>query len=485
MKINKRLHKRSNDLVEKAVKAFVDAHNKENIFSKAALTSEVSDEAGNLAQTVIIEVANRIEDFAEIISNNGFDVNKQKNITLADLDNEIAALRNEKIGELSLSQDNSMSSLGFLISQTITRLVTKVEFDSLEAWQMVSKDLQMEEGQVIYQVVLGLMGHGAGRIPEGGEYKTFSLSSTEENIKTSSGKVGVYATYSEEAARRAGMQAIKLITEAAVADISRFKTFEAISLLEANAKTVLDGLDPTKMPSGRSFKKPEVANGTLLMRDLENFFCKAQMNGHDVDVVFIHPLAYSIFYKEPAIKEWMKETANVQFLVPKKKQTIYHNLITKLTKTTTGTAQAAKGVEINVPNLLTGKTFNIVVTPMVKYHGTVGPIFEPTTRYTENPKPQYTETRPYPCTDILLIDSERALSYVHDGRGIICDKVEDRMRDLTKIKFKTYYSFILDKDHGVYAFRNISITDDVYNPYKNPVHVINHSDVFPSEKVGA
>ena len=58
------------------------------------------------------------------------------------------------------------------------------------------------------------------------------------------------------------------------------------------------------------------------------------------------------------------------------------------------------------------------------------------------------------------------------------DKIEDRLHDVTQIKFRAYYNFLLDKDHGIFAFRNISVTDDVFNRYINPKVVINHADLW-------
>lgn len=486
--LNKRIYEYSQAIMEKALQDFAYAQEKDRCLDKRVLESLVVDEDTNEAKPYALEVVSRIEDFANIIFKDGFDVNTQKHVTLNELSDMMEELIRKEVvlsdgSTKMLGKDFSLSTLGFAVSQTITRLVSKMEYHDLDAWMLVSRDVVMEDGSVFYNVVVGNRGEAATtRVAEGGEYNTFHLESTEDYIKTSGGKVGVMVSYSEEAAKRCGVQAIKMLTEAAIVDMKRFKSIEAIRLLEANARTYFDGLDPKKMPSGTSLQKPADKNGALIFKDLEEFMCDAQANGFNIDVIFVHPLALKVFYREPAVKEYLEKTANVLYLVPKKRQTIVQNILTKLSKKTSGTQQAAEGEEFNVPQLLTNKQLNIVVTPMVKYHKITEDILEPATRYTASPKVQYKydseKPRLYPCTDILLVDSSRALTHSHDGRGIMSDKIENRLRDVTIIKFKTYYNFLLDKDHGVFAFRNISVTDDVFNRYKEPVVMINHSDLW-------
>lgn len=493
--LNKRIYEYSQAIMEDALQDFIYAQSKNKVLNQSVLKDGVvEDEKGN-QKPFIFEAAARIEDFANIIYKDGFDVNQQKQLTIAELSDMMEEFINTEVtlsdGSIKrLGKDFALSTLGFAVSQTITRLVSKMEYNDLDAWMLVSRDMIMEDGAVYYNVVYGQTGEAATtRIAEGGEFNTLTLESTEDYIKTSGGKVGVMVAYSEEASRRCGIQAIKMLTEAALIDMKRFKTIEALRLLEANARTYFDGLDPKKMPSGTSLQNPNVKNGAVIYKDFETFMCDAQSFGFNIDVIFLHPLALKIFYREPAIKEYLEKTANILYLVPKKRQTIAQNLLTKLTKTTSGTQKAAEGEEFKVPQLLANKQLNVVVTPIVKYHKITEDIMEPTTRYSAVPKVQYaadsSKPRLCPCTDILLVDSSRALTHSHDGRGIMSDKIEDRLHDVTQIKFKAYYNFLLDKDHGIFAFRNVSVTDDVFNRYKQPEVIINHADLWKDATPGA
>lgn len=485
--LNKRIYEYSQAIMEDAIKCLADSQKSYKAFNATALSAMVEDDTNQ--KPYLIEVASRIEDFANIIYNGGFDINSQKYLTMHELSDMMEELVRTEVtlsdgSRKMLGKDNSLSTLGFVVSQTITRLITKMEYHDLEAWMLVSREMNIPDGAVWYNVTVGTRGEAATtRISEGGEFNTLHLESTEEAIKTSGGKVGVMVSFSEEAARRCGLQAINMLTEAAIVDMKRFKSIEAIRMLEANAHTYFDGLDPLKMPSGVSLQSPSTKNGAILFRDLEAFMCDAQNLGFNIDVIFIHPLAYKIFYREPAIREYLDRVANIQYLVPKKKQTVYHNFLTKMTKKVSGTQKAAEGETFNIPQLLSGKLLNVVVTPIVAYHPIEADIMKPETRYTANPVVQYkynpSSKRLYPCSDILLIDSSRALTYSSDGRGVISDRIENRLQDTTIIKFKEYYNFLLDKDHGVFAMRNISLADDTFNPYKNPAVVINHSDLFP------
>jgi hypothetical protein len=211
---------------------------------------------------------------------------------------------------------------------------------------------------------------------------------------------------------------------------------------------------------------------------MEKFFAETQARGFDVDVIFINPLAYQIFLYEPNVRAYIEKTAGVHFLVPKKRNTIFHNQFTRMTKVTSNTQKAAEGSEVIAPNLIMNKPLNIIVTPIVKFHTKGETIFTPATRYTS--KPVVSQAAPNNCADIILVDSSRALTYVHDGRGIMSDTIENKLRDVTQIKFKTYYSFLLDRDHGVFAFRNINITDDIFDPYQKVVATMSHADIWPA-----
>ena len=428
-----------------------------------------------------IDFVKRIEDFSEIILNDGFDVETQRKFTMKDLSLEIEKTAMEFSEKTGTSiKDFSASSLGFFSEQIINRVITKIQYNDFEAWQFVSKELKLEDSTVFYTVVVGENGSPAtSRVAEGGSFKTINLDSSEDYIKTAKGKVGVMVSVSEEALRRNGIAFLNALISAAINDMKRYKSFEAIKLLEAHAKTALDGLDtsnPKLKPSGRSFENPSVKNGTMLLGDLEKFLYQAQTSHFNIDVIFLHPLAYNVIYKEPNVRQYLKETANIRFMIPTKVETVYQNVLTKW-KHSTGEA-VYKTKKESVPQLIQNKNLNIIVTPLVSFFPKGSTVYTPKSRFTKNPQSQYANVSAN-CTDILLCDSSRALTYVHDGRGIVSDKVEDRLVDVTHIKFKENYSFVLDKDHGVFAFRNITVTDDIYDPTANqPIIALKRDEVF-------
>lgn len=485
MRLKNRLFEISADTLKEALQSFGNAQRDAKVFVADKLKQNIihqptedGQEPVDTGVPAIVEVVQMIEDFALTIFNNGFDAQTQEQVTVNDLsermENFLLDAKNAGI-----AKDFSVNSLGFVVQQTITRLVSMMEQPELEAWMLVSREMIMKQGSVLYNVMVGTDGHATARIAEGGEYNTFRLESTEDYVKTSGGKVGIMAQYSEEALQHAGVQAIKMLTDAALNDMKRFKSLEALHILEANAMDYFDGLDPDKMPSGRSYKDPKKANGTLLMRDMEKFFADTQARGFDVDVIFISPLAYQIFLHEPNVRAYIEKTAGVHFLVPKKRNTIAFNQFTRMTKVTSNTNKAKEGNEVIAPNLILNKPLNIIVTPIVKFHAVGETIYKAATRYTAHPVVAH-ETAPNNCADVLLVDSSRALTFVHDGRGVMSDTISDNLRDVTKIKFKTYYSFLLDRDHGVFAFRNINITDDVFDPIQKLNVTIGHSEIWPA-----
>lgn len=489
--MSKRLFEHTEKEMKDALQSFVYTDKERQVFTKNILKETITNDEEQ--STVVLDVVSKIEDLANIIVNDGFDVENQKFINISDFGDMIEDLANteyelEDGRKTKLLKDSSVSSLGFFIQQTINRVVTKIEYPELEAWMLVSQDMKLEDGTVIYNVVVSEQGNEATtRVAEGGDFKTLQLESTEDYIKTNKGKVGVYVEYFDEAARRNGVQIIKMLVEAAIADIKRFKTREALELLECHAKNYYDGLNTSgtgsaginvPAPTGRKYTDPKTKNGALLFTDIAKFMREAQTAGFDIDIIFLHPLAYGVFYNEPNVRNYLKENANVHYLVPKKRRSIALNAVTKFAKKRSPQAATIEGEQFDVPQLISGKKLNVVVTPMVSFFAPHSLISLPKTRFADKPTQWYSDSGAYPVTDILLCDSSRALTHVHDGRGIISDKVEDKLRDVTRIKFKTYYQFLMEKEYGVFAFRNIPVTDDVFDPNSPATVMINHKDVF-------
>ena len=160
-----------NKQLKDALISFLNLDKERNVID--TLTFKNNKEAG-------LDFLKRVEDFSELILNNGFDVETQKKMSLQDLSNEIdASLRDfkESTGK-DLIKDFSSSSLGFFAQQIINRLVTKIQVEDLEAWKFVSKDLLLEDATVFYTLVLGETGGPAtSRVAESGEFKTLNLES--------------------------------------------------------------------------------------------------------------------------------------------------------------------------------------------------------------------------------------------------------------------------------------------------------------------
>lgn len=437
-----------------------------------------------------VELAERIEDFAEVFMNAGYDRQTQAYKTMKEINDEMEETA-------TFLRDFSGQALGFVVAQTITRLVSKVIKPELEAWMFVSQELVMPEGHVVYTTIIG-DGHGAHRVGEAAEYNSFTLDSTEDYIKTT-GKVGIKASFSEEAQKRAGAAAIKVLVEAAVADLKRFKSVEAIKMLETHARNYFDGLlssnidiekykaamgygEEVKATTGIGLLKASGAVGTpdngdadhlakdgsLTIHDIGMMIADCQARGYDIDTIMINPLSYGIFTMNPQIKTYFKETANTLFLIPKRGRTIAKNMIERVKRgaeptTLVGAQIENAGTGANIPStLLGGRQFTIIVTPIVTHVPVKGIVTVPKTRFI-GAKPALVNGTPvspklYPMGDILFVDSTRALTYVHDGSGVQSDRIDDRLRDVTDIKFKEYYSFIMDKNPGVFAARNITIS---------------------------
>ena len=139
---NKRIYEHSQSIMEDALQSFVSSYEKNKALNKDALSAMVEDANGEV-KPYICEVVSQIEDFANIIAHDGFDINTQKYLTIAELSDKMEKFVNQTTVDVEegkkarLAKDLSMSGLGFVISQTITRLVSQMEYNDLEAWMLV------------------------------------------------------------------------------------------------------------------------------------------------------------------------------------------------------------------------------------------------------------------------------------------------------------------------------------------------------------
>ena len=127
--LNKRIYEYSQAIMEDAIKCLADSQKSYKAFNATALSAMVEDDTNQ--KPYLIEVASRIEDFANIIYNGGFDINSQKYLTMHELSDMMEELVRTEVtlsdgSRKMLGKDNSLSTLGFVVSQTITRLITKM-----------------------------------------------------------------------------------------------------------------------------------------------------------------------------------------------------------------------------------------------------------------------------------------------------------------------------------------------------------------------
>ena len=418
----------------------------------------------NLAEDTeaLRDAIEKIEDLAYAFTHGGIEPATGRYLSPADIQTAVAAISDSGIGSTSV------------ITQTIiTRAVQSIpEPESI--WQAFTKVVSYVPGTQVVTPYIGAA-HATTMIGQASEYPIISVDKDQETVSQTN-KYGVAIQFTEETLKYANYDIITLYMTKAIEDMSRFKNIEAINKLMSKATILFDNLDPAKSKFGATTGRSlidETANGSFNIRDLFKAIMYGISQGVYYDTMLLSTFGYMVFMNDPVLRDFIRANGGPIFKLPSG-QIGANREYSRGANAAQGTG-SSNNRTYNMPAEFANLNFKFIVTPFMPTYQKGDVVLR--TYSFENVKavPYVTLTgadagKNVVCgdnmmTDIVLIDSSNALICLQE-EGITTDRIEDKLIDTTKIKFKERYKFVVtERGRGIAVIKNITITEDTFDYY--------------------
>lgn len=453
------LTKRLIDFSQKQITDAAIAFNNNVVKPKAYDSKKIDLAKDSEALKSTIEV---IEDLAYAFTHGGIEPKTGRYMAPADIETAVKAICDSGIGSTSV------------ITQTIiTRAVQMIpEPDSI--WQAFTKVVAYVPGTQIITPFIGAA-HATTMIGQAGEYPIISVDKDQETI-ASTNKYGVAIQFPEETIKYANYDIITLYMTKAVEDMSRFKNMEAINKLMSKATVLFDNLDPASSVLGNTTGRSLVTskeNGSFNIRDLFKAVMYGINKGVYFDTMLMSTFGYMVFMNDPIMRDFVRANGGPIFKLPSG-QVGTNREFSRGANAANGTG-AYNNLTYSFPAEMTNMNFKFIVTPFMPTYQKGDTILK-TFPFESTPAIPYLIQsgvdigKPVKCgddmtTDIVLLDSSNALICLQE-EGITTDRIEDKLIDTTKIKFKERYKFVItEQARGIAVIKNIVITEDTFDFY--------------------
>lgn len=297
----------------------------------------------------------------------------------------------------------------------------------------------------------------AADIEEGMEYPERTLNfGTGYKIATI-GKSGLAIKLTEEMKRYSQFDVVGMHLRAAGRAMARHKEQKIFNMLSKVGITTHDNINPSASvfgnTGGRSLSG--AGNGAIIADNIYEAYGQLMMEGFTPDILLVHPLTFTIFATDPLLRAfalergggaWFNGPAGIM-----NKDPWSLGALGKLGASggTTGTHPGALAGNytpnnqysqnlmegLKLPEYL-GLPLKVVVSPFIPYN--------PASR----------------LTNIILGDSSNLGALIVDEEPVM-DTVEDKLRDLTKIKIRERYTVHpLSEGKGVATIKNVKVTQN-------------------------
>jgi len=263
-------------------------------------------------------------------------------------------------------------------------------------------------------------------IADGQEFPEVQPPFAEAMTEIKVGKVGLLLAVSEDVIRDSMWDVLALYVEAAGYAMLRHKEEKIFREFQNKAFTVIDNTQSSTAAWSRGVDTSGNVNGSLSYLDLIDGIGALIANEYIPTDIALHPLAWSIFMKDPRL----------QF------QLLTHGAIGQ-----TYPSAGMDNIPINLP-----WNINVAVTPFCPY-----------TTSTTLTLDSVGGDRTGPVTDIYICDRNNGIVILQRDEMQI-DSFEDPRRDIQSMKFKERYGLgLLNAGKSAVAIKNIHLADN-YEP---------------------
>lgn len=141
-------------------------------------------------------------------------------------------------------------------------------------------------------------------IAEGQEFPIANLSYGGGTVTANIGKCGLALAITEEMIMYSQWDLMNMWLRKAGQALARHKEHKIFSMIRATGTPLFNNLYPTKSLYGVTHGRDIAgsANGSLILDDIFDGYAYLMMQGYTPNVLLIHPLAFSMFVKDPVLR---------------------------------------------------------------------------------------------------------------------------------------------------------------------------------------
>jgi len=340
----------------------------------------------------------------------------------------------------------SVPDAQFFLPQVVENIVREA-VEPLMVGSSLLQKINYKYGQTISFPSIGSL--TAADIPEGEEYPERKLQVGPGTVIATIGKSGIAVKITEEMMRYSQFDVINLHLHHAGRALARHKEQKIWNMFLQTGVTTHDNANPTQSVYGTTTGRDlaGASNGSVTMDDIFEAYGSVLTQGFTADTLVMHPLTWVMFVRDPVMRAFaLNSGGGTMFqgwqgnpaaqnpwasgaqggLGPASQQRIDPK---------TAALEAYPQTLNSAPQLPSylGVPLKIVVSPFVPYN--------PVTK----------------VTDMFLIDSSNAGALIVDEEPTM-DEVQDKLRDITKIKVRERYALApLNEGNGVAVLKNVKV----------------------------
>ena len=305
------------------------------------------------------------------------------------------------------------------------------------------------------QISFGTLGAVGGinlDMAEGQEYPEFGIQAGNGTVTANIGKQGLAMKVTEEMIKYSQWDVIALHLRQAGRAMARHKEKKIFDMLMNAGVVVFDNDNPTNAEIGRTQGRAidGTGNDSITADDIFEMYASSVQRGFTPDVILCHPLTWSMFLKDPILREWaMTGVAGGAFFNQGGGTTtgatpaVWKSLGRSQGPNASGTNEERQGTQTSTYKLPASLPFAGSIRIIASAHVPYDPLAK--------------------TTSLIMLDS-RELGAIVVSEDPTTEQWRDPSVDITKIKIRERYGLVLfNEGEAISIAKNISTEPNFYS----------------------
>jgi len=364
------------------------------------------------------------------------------------------------------------------LPKVIQHVVKEAQEPYLVGTQLLDR-VQHEYGVTVTFPAVGAL--IAEDLAEGQEYPEQVLSMSGATSTANIGKSGLAVKITEEMVRYSQYDIISMHLRAAGQALARHKEQKIFNYIKAMGIPVFDNLNPTSSMLGVTHGRDlnGAANGAIIMDDIFDAYGQIMVNGFVPDTLLMHPLCWSMFVKDPILRDlFLKGAAGGVYFAN------WNGQVARLApwgNSSQGKLGVSPGADLTPGGSAGSETTSTAAdyNPAMDGAPVLPSYFPYPFRVIVSPFVDFDFDNK--LTDIMMFDSKNlgALLVVED---LTTEQWNDPSVDIQKIKLRERYGIgLYSEGQAIAVFKNVKVTpNEIVLPAQAQINVSGSMTAIPA-----